>query len=121
MATFHAIWKPTDAAGGIQHTVKVAALAAGTSSAEISLGNNQLFSITAFANAVGTTTNNINVRFGPAGLGAATATDMGLPCGTPTSDAGPLFFDTGDTYQSIRVFNNTAQTVDIYVCKMSRV
>jgi hypothetical protein len=121
MATFNGVWKPTDASGGIQHTVKVAALAAGTSSAEISLGSNQIFSIVAFSNAVGTTTNNINVRFGPVGLGAATATDFGLPVGTPTSDAGLTYFDTGDSYQSIRVFNNSAQTVDIYVCKLSRI
>ena len=121
MATFNGVWKPTDASGGIQHTVKVAALAAATSSAEISLGNNQLFSIVAFANAVGTTTNNINVKFGPVGLAAAAATDMGLPVGTPTSSIQPVIFDTGDTYQSIRVFNNSAQTVDVYVCKLSRV
>jgi hypothetical protein len=120
MATFSATWKPTDSTGGAQHTVKQT-LTTGTSGAEISLGNNQIFMIVAFAAAAGTATNNINVRFGPTGLGAAAATDMGIPCGTPTSSASPLFFDTGDTYQSIRVFNNTAGSVDVYVCKMSRV
>lgn len=121
MATFHAVWKPTDASGGIQHTVKVAGLTTVTSSAEIVLGNNQIFMIVAFANAVQTTTNNINLRFGQPGMSAATATDMGLPCGTPTSDASPLFFDTGDSYTSIRIWNNTAGPIDVYVCKMSRV
>lgn len=121
MATFHAVWKPSDASGGIQHTVKVASLAAGASSAEIVLGNNQIFSIVAFAQAVGTTTNNINLKFGVSGMSAAAATDMGLPCGTPTSDAGLQYFDTGDTFSSVRVFNNTAQIVDVYICKMSRV
>jgi hypothetical protein len=121
MATFHAVWKPTDAVGGIEQVSKSAALAAAASTGEIVLGNNQIFSIVAYGTAVVATTNNINVRFGTSGMSAATNADMGLPCGTPTSDASPIFFDTGDSFDRIRVFNNAAQPVDVYVCKMSRV
>lgn len=111
---------PKSATGGLQNTTKVTALGAGTSSAEIVLGNYQLFMIAAYSPAAPTGTTNINIRFGPAGLGAATASDFGLPVSGLTTSGLPMIFDTGREFSSIRVFNNTSGTVDIYVMLIQR-
>lgn len=117
MAVFASILKPTDAAGGIEAVTKAAGIAAGASSNEIVLGTNQLFAVVGMPLGTpgSTTAANINLKLGPAGLSAAAATDFGIPVNTV------LTFDTGDTFNSIRVFNNcTTTAVDIYVLKLSR-
>lgn len=118
MAVFASILKPTDGAGGIESVTKSAGLAAAAVSSEIKLGTNQLFAIVAMPLGTpgSTTAANINVRFGPDGLSTADATDFGIPVNTV------LTFDTGDTYRSLRVYNNcTTTAVDVYVLKLSRV
>jgi hypothetical protein len=92
-------------------------IAPNASGAEILLGTNQIFAITGIAvGTPGTTTGaNINLEFGPAGLGAATAADMGLPVNQVFT------FDMSDEFKSIRVFNNcTTSNVDVYVLKLKR-
>lgn len=101
---FSAVLTPWSATGGIQDTTKSAALTAATSTAEIVLGNNVTFVVWG--------TQQINVRFGPAGLGAATATDFGIPANTL------VILDTGEEFKSIRVFNNGSGAADIYVMRL---
>jgi hypothetical protein len=87
------------------------------SGAEIVLGQNQIFAITAIpVGTPGATTGaNINLEFGPTGLGAASAADMGLPVNQVFT------FDTSEQFKSIRIFNNcTTTNVDVYVLKLSR-
>lgn len=115
MASISAIFSPQSAAGGIENVTKVTALAAGASSSEISLGTNQLFAITGIASSTAAAPLNMNVEFGPAGLGAATAADMGLPLNQVFT------FDTGEQFKSIRVYNNaTTGAIDVYVMKLSK-
>jgi hypothetical protein len=115
LATFAAVFSPSSASGGVESVTKVSALAAGASSAEIVLGSNQLFAISSIASATAAAPFNINLEFGPPGLGAATASDMGLPVGQVFT------FDMSDEFRSIRVFNNCATgPVDIYVLKLKR-
>lgn len=101
---FAAVLTPWSATGGIQDTTKVAALGAGASSSEIVLGNNVTFVVWG--------TQQINVRYGPAGLGAAAATDFGIPANTM------VITDTGEEFKSIRVFNNGASAADVYVMRL---
>lgn len=118
MAVFSAVFRPSDSTGGIEKVNKVTALAAAASSAEIVLGTNVPFAIVAIPiGTPGATTGaNINVRFGPLGLGAATAADFGIPVNVV------LTFDTGSGFQSVRVFNNcTTSAVDVYVMPLSKV
>lgn len=119
MAVFQHIPVPSSATGSIE-SVTSQTITTGASGAEIALGSRQLFMLTAFAQAAGTTTNNINVKFGPSGLGAATVADMGLPISGPTFSVAPVIFDTGDEFQSIRIFNNSTASVVIYVMKLNR-
>lgn len=117
MATFAAVFSPASASGGVESVTKVAALAPAASSAEIVLGQNQLFAISAIpVGTPGATTGAyINLEFGPAGLGAATASDFGIPVNQV------LTFDTGEQFKSIRVFNNcTTTNVDVFVLKLSK-
>lgn len=101
---FSAVLTPWSASGGVQDTTKSAALASGSSTAEIVLGTNVTFTVWG--------TQQINVRFGPAGLSAATATDFGIPANTL------VILDTGEEFKSIRVFNNGASAADIYVMRL---
>lgn len=91
---------------GDRATTKVTALGASTSSAEIVLGPNCIFAI------IGT--GNFNLAFGPASMSAAAATDFFIPSGQIVT------LDTTNQWNSIRVFNNTAGNIDIYVQKLSR-
>jgi hypothetical protein len=110
---------PKSATGGIEHVVSQT-ITAGASGAEIALGARQHFIVAAFAQATGTTTNNINIKFGPAGLGAATASDLGLPISGPTFSVAPMIFDTGEEFNSIRIFNNSTASVVVYVTLINR-
>src|SRR6266481_5659862 len=119
MSTPMYIPTPKSATGGIEN-VTSQTITTGTSGAEIALGPRQQFIITAFAQAASTTTNNINLRFGPAGLGAATVADFGLPISGPTFSYAPYMFDTGEEFSSIRIFNNSTATVVVYVMLINR-
>jgi hypothetical protein len=127
MAVLSHIFVPAQGSGGIESVIKVAALAGQASSAEIALGNNQLFMVTAFfVGAAPTGAANINLAFGPTGMAAAAATDIGLSA-TGFAGGSPSLtytvWDTGDSFKSIRFWNNAqaAATVDIYVTRLSRV
>jgi hypothetical protein len=103
LAVFDAVLVPAQEA-----PLKVAALAASTSSAEQSLGKNTIFAINA--------TKDITIKFGVTGMGAAAATDFRIPTNAT------MTFDTGEAYTHIRVFNlDGAATADIYITKLSRV
>jgi hypothetical protein len=119
MAVFQHVYVPTSASGGVQNTT-TATLTTGTSSAEIVLGQRQLFMVTAFAQATGTTTNNLNLRFGTSGMSAATVADMGLPINGPTFSVLPMVFDTGEEFDRIRIFNNSTASIVYYVMKLNR-
>lgn len=117
MATISAILVPAQGQGGIESVTKQT-IAPAASGAEIALGNNMIFAIVGIP--VGTpgaaTAANINVQFGPVGLGAATAANFAIPVGQIVT------LDTSDSFRSIRVFNNcTTTNVDVYVMKLSRV
>ena len=101
MAVFSSILVPAGEAA-----VQVLALAATTSSAEISLGTNRIFAINA--------DQDITIKFGQAGLAAATGVEYRIPANQQTT------FDTSDAYASIRVFNKGASAANIYVQKLSR-
>lgn len=105
---------PKSGSGGIEN-VTTQTITTGASGAEIALGPRQLFVVTAFAQAAGTTTNNINIKFGPAGLGAAAVTDMGFPISGPTFSVAPILLGTGEEFNSIRIFNNSTASVVVYV------
>ena len=114
MATFSAVFSPSSASGGVESVTKQT-ISAGASGAEIALGTNQLFAISSIASSTAAAPLNINLEFGPSGLGAATASDMGLPIGQVFT------FDTSDEFKSVRVFNNaTTGSVDVYVMKLKR-
>lgn len=116
MATFAAVFSPSSASGGVESVTKQT-IAPAASGAEIALGTNQIFAISAIpVGTPGATTGaNINLEFGPAGLGAASAADMGLPVNQVFT------FDMSDEFRSIRVFNNcTTTNVDVYVLKLKR-
>lgn len=83
----------------------VTATLAGASSAEIVLGTNRIFKISATG-----ASNVLAIKFGNAGMGAAAATDYVLPPNTES------FFDTGDAYSSIRIFGTGTYSIQ----KLSR-
>ena len=116
MATFAAVFSPGSASGGVESVTKQT-IAAGASGAEIALGTNALFAISAIPiGTPGATTGaNINIEFGPSSLGAASASDFGVPVNQVFT------FDTSAQFRSIRIFNNcTTTSVDVYVLKLSR-
>jgi hypothetical protein len=119
MATPQTVAVPMSATGGAENCVSQT-ITTGSSGAEIVIGNRTQFMITAFAQATGTTTNNINIKFGAAGLGAATVADFGLPISGPTFSVSPAVFETGDEFSSIRIFNNSTASVVVYVMKLNR-
>jgi hypothetical protein len=127
MAVFQHVYVPAQGTGNRSAVTKISALAGQTSSAEIAMGQNQLFMVTAFfVGAAPTGSANINLAFGSTGMSAATASDIGLSAtgfagGSPSLT--PTVWDTGDSFQSIRFFNNAqaAATVDIYIIRLSRV
>ena len=114
MATPSIIPVPKSGSGGIEN-VTTQTISTGTSGAEIALGPRQIFMLTAFAASAPAGLENICLKFGPAGLGAAAATDMGLPCSSPSAGSAPIVFGTGDEFTSIRVYNNTSASVTIWV------
>lgn len=110
---------PKSGTGGIESVV-TQSITTGASGAEIALGSRQLFMLTAFATTTPTGASNINLKFGASGLSAAASTDMGLPTSGPGYSVAPAYFETGDEFQSIRIFNNTSATVVIYVMLVNR-
>lgn len=119
MATVGLTCIPKSGSGGIEN-VTSQTITTGASGAEIPLGSRQAFMLTAFATTAPTGASNINLKFGASGLSAAAATDMGLPISGPTFSVAPVVFETGDEFQSIRIFNNTSATVVIYVMLLNR-
>jgi hypothetical protein len=119
--TFAAVLTPYSASGGVSDCQKVTALAINTSSSEIVIGPRTIFSIyasRAAGSAAASDSGTVNFRLGPAGLGAATAADPGLPL-----NSGPFIIDTGEEFSSIRVFNNTGvtgATIDVYIVRQAR-
>ena len=91
MATFDAILVPASLRGS-----KEAALAASTSSTEIAVGHNVMLAINA--------DQDVTVRFGPVGLGAADATDFRIPQNST------MVFDLGRDKESVRFFNLSSTT-----------
>jgi hypothetical protein len=114
MPVFNHFPVPKSGSGGIEN-VTTQSITTGASGAEIALGPRQYFMITAFAAATPTAASNINLKFGAAGLSAATASDMGLPVSGPGFSVAPAIFGMGEEFTSIRIFNNTSATVVIYV------
>lgn len=110
---------PKSATGGIEN-VTTQSLATATSGAEIALGPRQVFMLTAFAATTPTGASNINIKFGGTGLSAAAATDMALPISGPGFSVAPILFETGEEFSSIRIFNNTSATVNVFVMLVNR-
>ena len=79
---------------------------AGTSTSEITLGNDAIFAINA--------DQDVMIRFGNPGMGAATATNYRIPANQQT------VFYTSTANTSIRVFNNGSSTANIFIQKLSR-
>jgi len=99
---FDGILKPAAAPA-----IKIAALAAVTSSAEQSLGSNRIFAINA--------TQDITIKFGVTGMGAATAADFRVPASQTQ------VYDTGFEFTHIRVFNlHASSTADVYIQFLSK-
>lgn len=86
--------------------IKIAALAADTSSTEQLLGKNQLFAVHG--------TDGFHIKPGATGMGAAAATDFLLPGGQVH------VFDTGQAFTHIRLFNDTASAIALYIQPLSR-
>lgn len=102
MAVFSAILVPSNDA-----PIKVAALAASTSSAELVMSNNRIFAINA--------DQDITIRFGTSGMAAADATFYRIPANQQTT------FDLGGAFDRIRVFNQAAATAaNVYIELLSR-
>lgn len=103
MALTSAILAPVGSSGGTQSNRAdlSAAISGTTSTAEIAMGAYQYFVINA--------SGDINVRFGPVGLPAATAADYRIPSGAqnlyPVSKQNP----------SIRIFNPGAGSVTYWI------
>jgi hypothetical protein len=116
MALQTSIFAPVSASGGVEDVQKASAIANGASSAEIVIGPRTIFAVVAMPTAGQSPNGYANIRFGPAGLAAATASDFGFPFGVV------LTFDTGEEFNSIRLFNGSsvAGTVDFYVMRLSR-
>jgi hypothetical protein len=116
VATFAAIFAPASASGGIEDSQKAAGVVNLASSAEISVGVRQIVNIFAVPTPGQAPNGYSNVRFGPAGLGPAAATDFPLPDNTLVT------VDLGEEFASIRFFNNSsiAGTRDYYVARLAR-
>ncbi len=91
MATIDAILVPATNRG-----TKVAALAASTSTAETLIGHNVLLAVNA--------DQDITIRFGPTGMGAADDADFRIPQNSC------MVFDMGRDKDYIRFFNNSSTT-----------
>lgn len=92
---------------GTEGGTTVSALATVSSSAEIVIGNNAIFMISA--------TGPINIRFGKSGMAAASASDFYLPMNSPAT------FDLSDIHDRIRVFNPGTGSIDVHILPLSRV
>lgn len=101
MAVIDAVLVPSQ-----EPVLKIAALAAAASSAEQLLGKNQLFAISA--------TDDFHISFGVTGMGVASAADFRIPI-----DA-IVVLDSGQAFTHLRVFNNTAANIDVYILPLSR-
>lgn len=86
--------------------IKVAALAASTSSSAQSIGARQVFAINA--------TQDITIRFGTSGMSTAAATNFRIPANQTAT------FEMSDAFTHIRVFNLGASAADIYIQTLSR-
>lgn len=91
MAVFDSILVPATNRG-----TKVASLAAVTSTAQIEIGHNVLLALNA--------DQDITIRWGPTGMGAADDTDFRIPSGTT------MVFDMGRDKDYIRLFNRSTTT-----------
>ncbi len=101
MAVIDAILVPSQEA-----VIKVAALATAASSAEQTLGKNQLFAIHA--------TDSFHIRFGVTGMGDGVATDFLFPGGQVH------VLDTGQAFTHVKVFNDSGGNIDFYILPLSR-
>lgn len=98
MARFAQILSPAGDA-----VIKVTGLLATTSSAELAVGARRIFAINA--------TQDITIRFGQTGVGAADATFYRIPSNQQTT------FDMGSN-SVVRVFNEGASAADVYILKL---
>lgn len=100
MATFSSIFSPYG--GGASTTADLSAAITGTSSTgEIILGSYALFAI----NGAG----DLNIRFGNAGMPAASATDFRIPGGLIATYRMPKQYD------RIRIFNAGASSISYWI------
>lgn len=100
MAVNDFIARPADTA-----PIKVAALAASASSAEVSLGSNTIFAING--------SDHFHIKFGLTGMAAAAATDFRVPKDVT------IVLDTS-RFTHIRVYNSTVAAIDVYVLVLSK-
>ena len=77
----------------------------GASSAEINLGRNSRFLVT--------TTGAYHIKFGPASLADAAATDTYFPSGSVA------VWDLGRAHESIKLFNDSGSTITYWVTVLS--
>jgi hypothetical protein len=102
MATFDAILIPAQKA-----PIKIAGLAASTSTVEQAFGVNEIIAINS--------DQDITIRFGQPGLAASDATFFRIPANTT-----PVF-DLGRAWPSIRLFNlSTTTAANIYIQAMAK-
>lgn len=83
--------------------IKVTGLAATTSSGELVVGARRIFAVNA--------TQDITIRFGQTGMGAADASFYRIPANQQTT------FDMGSN-SVIRVFNESASAADVYILRL---
>lgn len=101
MATLDSIFvpmTPKDLQGSIN---------AGASSAEIVIGNNQIFAINA--------SGDVNIAFGNSGMAAASNSNFRVPSGVTAE------YDTGSQNDRIRLFNNGGSSINYWIQLLSRV
>jgi hypothetical protein len=98
MATFQSIFVPDST------TDQSATLGATTSTAEIVLGANTKIAIIA--------SGAFNIRFGNAGMGAASATNFQIPSSAIAE------YDLGDHQDRLRIFNPGASTITYWITKL---
>jgi hypothetical protein len=109
MAVFSSILVPANEAA-----IQILAQAASTSSAEIVLGPNRIFAINS--------DRDITVKFGNAGMAAATGVEYRIPANQQTT------FDVGSQLNSLRIWNTgnvngtagTPTTSNTYILLLSR-
>jgi len=101
MAVFSSILHPA-----CEAAIRPAALATGTSTAEIALGPERIFAINA--------DQDITIKFGNAGMAAATGVEYRIPANQQTT------FDIGKNLNSIRLWNLAATNANIYIILLSR-